>query len=126
MTKKMNILLCEDELIISLDLKRILKKLGYNVSGIYKSAEDVLDSLQKEKPDLVIADVNLKGKMNGIELAEILISKHAIKVMFITGSPLMNQDKKSKVADCDFIMKPFDEATLKEKLRICFQPLQST
>jgi DNA-binding response OmpR family regulator len=114
--KNTKIVLCEDELIISLDLKRILKKHGYTVTAVYKTAEDVLKNISKDKPDIVIADVNLNGNMNGLDLAEILVPQHAIKVMFLTGSPITNYKNKLRDLGCDFIMKPFDEKTLTEKL----------
>lgn len=118
--KNLKIVLCEDELIISLDLKRILKKQGYTVAAVYKTAEEVLKSIKKDDPDLVIADINLNGKMNGLDLAEVLVPQHSVKVMFLTGSPITNYKKKLQELGCDFLMKPFDEKTLNEKLTKVF------
>jgi DNA-binding NarL/FixJ family response regulator len=44
---------------------------GYDVVGLYASAEEAVDKMPKEQPDVVLMDINM-GKMNGIEAVRIL------------------------------------------------------
>lgn len=83
MTNK--ILLVEDEAIIALDIRFKLEDLGYAVF-VADNAADAIDICEKENPDLIIADINIKGDMNGIEMAEFLSPK-GFKVIFLSANP---------------------------------------
>ncbi|MCF8416592.1 MAG: response regulator, partial [Crocinitomicaceae bacterium] len=67
---KPNILVVEDESIVSKDIQHSLKKLGYNVVGAAATGEKALELVRSERPDIVLMDIMLKGEMNGIETAE--------------------------------------------------------
>lgn len=113
MSLKANILIAEDEYIIALDIKNILKKNGYSVCGTAGSGEDALKKAEVKKPDLVIFDVDIKGEMKGITVAEIINSKYNIPVLFVTG--LDESETRTMIKNikkCEFISKPFEEAYL--------------
>jgi len=78
------ILIAEDEAIVAMGIQDTLKSVVYSVSGIAQSGEEVLRHLVKEKPDLLIMDINLKGNLNGIETAEKIKSEFDIPVIFLT------------------------------------------
>jgi len=63
------ILIVEDEFIIAQDLRRILISLGHAVMGMAKSADEALEKIKNEKPDLVLLDIHILGELNGTELA---------------------------------------------------------
>ena len=67
---KTNILVVEDESIVSKDIQHSLKKLGYNVVGSSSTGEKAIDLAMELKPDLVLMDIMLKGKLTGIDAAE--------------------------------------------------------
>ena len=58
---KANVLVVEDEFIVSKDIQSSLKKLGYNVIGAAPSGEKALELLAQEQPDIVLVDNMLKG-----------------------------------------------------------------
>ena len=64
------ILLVEDESIVAMDMERRLSTLGYSVIEHVLSGEDAVAKAEQEKPDLILMDIHLKGKMDGIQAAE--------------------------------------------------------
>lgn len=83
MAKK--ILIVEDEAITALDIKFQLEDLGYEAC-VVDNAVDAFDLCDKEEIDLVVADINIKGDINGIQMAEQL-SKDDIKIIFLSANP---------------------------------------
>lgn len=79
------ILVVEDEAITALDLKFQIEDEGYKVF-IADNAEDAYKICSKEEIDLVVADINIKGNVNGIEMAEKL-SYDDIKIIFLSANP---------------------------------------
>ena len=67
---KINVLVIEDESIVSKDIQHSLKKLGYNVVGASATGEKAIELAVSENPDVVLMDIMLKGEMNGIEAAD--------------------------------------------------------
>jgi CheY-like chemotaxis protein len=66
-----SVLIVEDELISSLYLQRILSA-DYRIAGAARSGEDAVALAEREKPDIVIMDVHLEGKMDGVEAAQLI------------------------------------------------------
>jgi DNA-binding response OmpR family regulator len=64
---KTRILIVEDDPIIAADLEDRLLEIGYSVIGPYDQGEEAFEVIKKEVPDLVIMDVQLAGKWDGIE-----------------------------------------------------------
>ena len=81
---KANVLVVEDEFIVSKDIQSSLKKLGYQVIGAAPSGEKALELLEANQPDIVLMDIMLKGEMNGIETAEIVRNQYSIPVIYLT------------------------------------------
>ena len=59
---KINVLIVEDEAIVSKDIQQSLKRLGYNVVGSSATGECALQLVHSEHPDIVLMDIMLKGK----------------------------------------------------------------
>jgi CheY-like chemotaxis protein len=55
------IIICEDEHIVALDLRRQLERFGYQVAGAYTNAEEAVEACAAESPDLVLMDIQLQG-----------------------------------------------------------------
>lgn len=75
---KINILVVEDEAIVSKDIQNSLKKLGYNVVAAVDLGEAAIVAAEEHKPDLVMMDIMLKGELSGIEAG----AKSAKNLMF--------------------------------------------
>lgn len=110
---KINVLVVEDESIVSKDIQHSLKKLGYNVVGASATAERAIEMAQTENPDVVLMDIMLKGEMNGIEAAEEIRKTCAIPVIFLTAYADESTLSKAKITEpYGYILKPFKEIDL--------------
>lgn len=102
MTKLMNlqdktieVLIVEDEIVLALGMEASLEDLGYKVPSITTSVDAALKSLKEYSFDIVIMDINLKGKKTGIQAAKTIWKKYQIPIVFLTSS---NDDSKFKDA----------------------------
>lgn len=110
---KTNILVVEDESIVSKDIQHSLKKLGYNVVGAASTGEKALEIARAERPDIVLMDIMLKGDMNGIETAEHIRQELSIPVVFLTAYADESTLTRAKVTEpYGYIIKPFKEIDL--------------
>ena len=116
---KANILIVEDERIVAKDIKQNLNKLGYNITGIASEGDDAIQKAEKEKPDLVLMDIKLKGKMSGIDAAKQIREKFDIPIVFLTAYADEATLKSAKIAEPHgYIIKPFREIDLKTVIEI--------
>ena len=79
-----NLMLVEDERIVAFDLKRQLQGFGYTVGAVVASGEQAIDQVSAVNPDLVLMDIHLEGRMDGIEAASEIRARHQIPVVFLT------------------------------------------
>lgn len=109
------ILVVEDEGIVSIDIRNILKQIGYPVTEAVFSAEEAFVKMKDFQPDLVLMDIGLKGEIDGIEAAKIIKEKHKLPVAFLTGYADGNTLERAKSAEpVGYIIKPIDENELKK------------
>jgi diguanylate cyclase (GGDEF)-like protein/PAS domain S-box-containing protein len=113
------ILIVEDEKIIGLDLKRRLESFGFTVMGLIPEGEDAITLAQKEKPDIILMDIMLKGKLDGIEAAKKIHETSGIPVVFLTSYSDSETLQRAKEAEpFGYILKPFKERELLSTLEI--------
>ena len=113
MQEKINVLVVEDEMIVSLELQDRLKSLGYNVCGDASSGEDALLRIEKFRPDVVLMDIMLKGPIDGVMAAEKIKLKYTIPVIFLTAYSDNATLERAKITEpYGYLLKPFDERML--------------
>ncbi len=111
---KINIAIVEDEGIVAMDIKKSLQILGYNVPFVSDSGEKAIRILEDNKADLVLMDIVLKGKMDGIETAKIIIEKMNIPVIFLSAFEDESTQERAEILNtCGYLVKPFDDYNLK-------------
>ncbi len=79
-----HILIVEDEVILYEKLAAVLTKHGYSVDEYTPSVLEAYDRIIEREPDLVLLDIQLKGKKNGIDLGKKLSAKFKIPFLFLT------------------------------------------
>jgi diguanylate cyclase (GGDEF)-like protein/PAS domain S-box-containing protein len=110
---KASILVVEDESIVALDIKQRLEAMGYQVVGILDSGEKAIHRTAELNPDLVLMDIKLKGKMDGIEAAEILRASLHLPIIFLTAFADEPTLQRARVTESfGYILKPFEEREL--------------
>ncbi len=102
----------DDDQSVLASLKLLIESSGYRALT-FKSAEDLLDSVRKEKPCCLVLDIRLPG-MSGFKLQERLLeSQTAVPVIFITGQDREGTEAEAmRLGAIAYLRKPFDEECL--------------
>jgi signal transduction histidine kinase/DNA-binding NarL/FixJ family response regulator len=107
------ILVVEDESIVAMDLRTSLTSLGYQVTGTVATGREALANARRERPDLTLMDVNLRGDMDGIATAEAMRSELGIPVVYLTAFSDQATLRRARLTDpFGYLLKPFDEREL--------------
>src|SRR5580658_178898 len=107
-TVSANIMLVEDERIVALDLASTLEELGYTVAASVSTGEAAVKQALKLHPNLVLMDIRLAGKMDGIEAAEQIRKEVDIPVIYLTAhsdEPTLARAKNT--GPLAYLVKPF-------------------
>lgn len=105
---KSRIMVVEDEGIVAHDIARQLMDSGYDVIAIVYSGETAVVKAGEVHPDLVVMDIVLSGKMDGIEAAEIIRSRWDIPVIFLTAyADQKLLERAKRIYPLGYILKPF-------------------
>jgi DNA-binding LytR/AlgR family response regulator len=126
MEKKTKILIVEDEMIIAANISLQLTSLGYEVTGIMPRGEDALLHIEDNEPDILLLDINLKGKLDGIETAEVMQKTHNIPVIYLTANiDDAHFNRAKQTHPYGFISKPFKKLDLQRAIELTVSQLQS-
>lgn len=108
----------DDDESVRASLRGLMKKAGFPALA-FESAEEFLNSDEREHTECLIADIRMPG-MSGLELQSRLIKDHRrIPIIFITAQG--DEDLRMqalRAGAVDFLTKPFDNEVLLESLRI--------
>jgi CheY-like chemotaxis protein len=77
----------EDEALIAHDIKRMLKALGHQVTGVARTREAAVKMHQIIGPELIISDVRLADGSSGLEALDEIRRTSRTPVVFITALP---------------------------------------
>ena len=103
------ILIIEDEAIIAMDLESLVSDMGHKVTGIARTHSGAITLGKSERPDLILADIQLADNSSGIDAVnELLIEFGDMPVIFITAFPerLLTGNKPEPAF---LIAKPYTE-----------------
>ena len=103
------VMIIEDEAIISMDIAAIVREMGHEVTGIAATRTEAVDLAARERPDLVLADIQLADRSSGIDAVnDILKMVPDLPVIFITAFPerLLTGDRPEPAF---LITKPYAE-----------------
>ncbi len=107
---KARILIVEDSLIVAYHLRKTLELEGYNVVGIESAGESALQSIARQLPELVMMDIMLAGRMDGVEAAMQIRSRHRIPVVFLTALSDKDTIQRAKITEpFGYVTKPFED-----------------
>ncbi|WP_420266502.1 response regulator [Candidatus Magnetominusculus dajiuhuensis] len=116
---KKSILVVDDEVVVSLEIKKLLQGWGYRVAGTVSSGEDALQKVEESVPDLVLMDINLRGDIDGIETSKLIKDRYKIPIIYITAYIDYNILKRvEKTNPYGYILKPFNESELYAVIKI--------
>jgi DNA-binding LytR/AlgR family response regulator len=119
MNQATKILIVEDEMIIAANISLQLTSLGYEVTGIIPRGEETLLHIDQQQPDIVLLDINLKGKIDGIETAKIMQKSYDIPIIYLTGNADEAHFNRAKTTNpYAFISKPFKKLDLQRAIEL--------
>jgi CheY-like chemotaxis protein len=105
----MNILIVEDELLLSLVIEQMIIRLGHNVLDKVSTGEEAVEKALMLKPDLILMDVRLAGKIDGIEAMEQISTLADIPVIYVSGNTDKANFERAKKTNClEFLTKPIN------------------
>ncbi len=92
-----HILIVEDDISVARDLQMNLERLGYVVTATISSGEQAIQKIKDEgPPDLVLIDISLQGKVDGIETARTINSRFEVPVIYLASNEEKSFFEKAK------------------------------
>ncbi len=112
---KFRVLVVEDEIIIARSLCEDLSVMGCSRSYSVSDGEAAIESVVEEAPDLILMDIRLAGKMDGIETARKIHEYRKIPIVFMSGYTTDTVKKEVGMVEYrGFLEKPLDIHKLKK------------
>ena len=113
---KAKILIVEDESIVALDMKNTLTNFGYEVTNCVTNYNDAITSVETNKPELILMDINLGNGKDGINVAEKIYSKN-IPIIYITAcADEKTINRAIRTNPVSYLIKPFKREELKSNI----------
>lgn len=103
------VMIIEDEAIIAMDIHSIVSEMGHDITGIARTRDAAVELGAKDRPDLILADIQLADNSSGIDAVNDILAQFGdIPVIFITAFPerLLTGDKPEPAF---LIAKPYSE-----------------
>jgi len=118
-TRKIRVLVVEDEIVVSEDLQQRLLAMGLDVAGSADSAAEAIQVATSTRPDVALMDIMLHGRPEGIDAAEHLRTELDIPVIFLTAHSDAATLQRAKLSDpAGYIVKPFDDKQLRVAIEL--------
>jgi DNA-binding response OmpR family regulator len=121
----LSILIVEDELLTANLLSDYLKKQNYNIIGIVQSGEAAIDLIKFKIPDIILMDINLDGKLDGIETTALIHKEHHIPVIYLSQ---FQDDKTLKRATntipAIYLTKPFKNIDVRNAIELLIKNVE--
>jgi CheY-like chemotaxis protein len=118
----MKILLVEDEGLVALYLKKILRENGFEEIVLARSGEEAILKARDTDPDLVLMDIRLGHGINGIEAVKRINHEKNIPVIYITASTDEHTHREATATNpLAILSKPIEPEELREMISTHFQ-----
>lgn len=106
--KDKRVLIVEDESIPALELKQELESMGCKVIATVRTGQEAIEAATDTRPDVVLMDIKLKGKMDGIEAAQRIQENQDIPIIYLTAYSDEDTTERAKATRLYwFLKKPY-------------------
>ncbi len=120
--EKKKIMIVEDDRIIARDLARQLTDLGYDVVATAYSGEEAVEKVGEVHPDLVLMDLVLTGKMDGIQAAEKITALYGTPIVYLTAYADEKTFGRAKISGpSGYVLKPVEKKQLQVTIELALQ-----
>jgi DNA-binding NarL/FixJ family response regulator len=111
--QQLRIVVAEDEMIIALDMKRKLERLGHRVVSTVNSGAAAIAEARRLQPDLLVMDIGLKGPIDGVRAVNAIWKEKRIPVVFVSAySDESTLHEVAQLRPAGIVMKPVAEGDL--------------
>jgi PAS domain S-box-containing protein len=112
-------MIVEDENIVAKDIQYRLESLGYRVTATLPEGRPAIEKAAQDRPDLILMDIKLKGKLDGIQAASKIRETMDIPVIYLTAYADSKTIQRAKItAPFGYIVKPVDDSELKSTIEL--------
>ena len=116
------ILVVEDEALVAENLRRCLHDLGYSVAGIADTAAEAVGLAREHKPDLVLSDIQIKGREDGTSAARTLSRELDLPVVFLTAhADDATLQRARQSGPFGYVVKPYSERDLRIAIEVALE-----
>lgn len=113
------ILIVEDNSVLSETIKELLELNDYVVNAIIPSGENIIETIENTTPDVILMDIKLSGREDGISIAEKIREKFKLPLIFLTSySDSTTVERAKKLLPEGYIIKPFSKEVLLTTLNL--------
>lgn len=114
---KARIFVVEDEVIVAEMLKMNLERSGYEIAGHEIYGEAVVEAVARSRPQLILMDIRLKGKMDGISAAIQVRERFDIPIIYLTAyGDAETLERAKQTSPFGYLIKPFEMETLRSTI----------
>jgi DNA-binding response OmpR family regulator len=112
-------LVVEDETLIAEELSERLTRMGFSVVAAVDSADAAIQAAVRERPDVVLMDIRLKGERDGIHAAAEIRKLVNSPVIYLTAySDQVTLDRVKETEPYGYVLKPFHERELQVTIEL--------
>ena len=113
------IMIAEDDMVVAMELEELLTSCGYMIAGIAESGEESVIMARRLRPDLILMDLKMPGKIDGIQAIDKIRSVQNIPIILVTGhaeQEIFDRAYRREVAG--YVVKPFHGAQIKAAIEM--------
>jgi DNA-binding response OmpR family regulator len=115
-------LIIEDEVLIAEELSERLSRLGFSVIAAVDSAEEGVAIATRERPDLVLMDIRLKGEKDGVQAAQEIRKQVDLSIVYVSAhSDQLTVERARHTEHDGFLLKPFHRKELQSTIEVAMQ-----
>lgn len=114
-----NVLIVEDEAVTAMALEESLRRMGYDVVATLATGEQAVETARASHLDVVLMDIHLRGKMDGVAAAEAIRSDTQVPCVYLTAYSDDQTLKRAKLSEpYGYLVKPYNERELRAAIEI--------
>jgi PAS domain S-box-containing protein len=119
MTEPASILVVEDEPVVAKDIQLSLQRMGYKVPATATSGEEAIRKAGEVHPDLILMDIVLKGRMDGVETVRRIQHTQDVPVIYLTAyADDQTLDRAKETSPAGYMLKPYQPNELRTTIEL--------
>ncbi len=112
-------LICEDEGVTVMQIRKALVRAGYDVVGEAVEGRKAIEMAHELKPDLILMDINMPGPIDGIAATREILKHQPVPIIMLTAySDDTYVDNALDAGACAYLVKPITSEQLLPAIRL--------